>query len=447
MTERSTDSSFSRGSKLSEEDILHYNRIAMDYLRENKYDSAMNFLKQAYHSLKQLKDSLHRQKLFAITFNNLGCFFKRTGQYKEALSYLFKAVEMEKNLPNEFANIAGSHLNICAILSMEGEHERALRHALKSLYLLKNNFNSQPGLISTLIIAYHNVGSEYEHLLQFSDAADCYRRGWELSKDHLGLKNQLTNTLKKSFVVLTERMKNNGDMKSESQSERKSGKRRKRNPRLSVPPPKEERLPVVQIGNAYQRAISHEGGRKTSQNASLDESSYWRNIGVQNRQVSAHEDNSLPSYYQTTRASTSSQNTPHSNSPPKRNIIIANRKPQENKPSSQTLNFRPKNLSEKLDRIEKLEPTPLRKKKINLLVIKAQERTAAVMIQSWWRMILIKRNYAQIKIDMKLKEAEQRARKAVEEFEKLKRQAFNYQKPRADGQKSKIDKSLLISNK
>ncbi|CAG9324353.1 unnamed protein product [Blepharisma stoltei] len=449
MTERSTESTFSRTSRLSEDEILHYNKIAMDYLREGDYDSSMNYLKQAFSSIKSLKDTLPRQKLLAITYNNLGCFFKRTGNHSEALNYLFKAVEMEKNLPNEFANIAGSHLNICAILSNEGEHERALRHALKSLYLLKNNYNSQPGLISTLIIAYHNVGAEYEYLMQFPDAADCYRRGWELSKDHLGLKNSLTMTLKKSFVELTEKMKNNGDMKSESQSEKRAGKVKRRDPRSSVPPPKGEKLPVVQIGNAYQRAISHEGSR-TFNSTSLDETRGWKNLKIQQNRHRSHHEDAINTGH-TTRSSTSSQNSPNSTiNSQRRNIKIITQKQNLTVDLNTKVSiFKPRNLSERVQRSERLTPVmSSKKKKINLLMIKAQERTAAIMIQSWWRGVKARKKYAQIKIDNKLKEAEIKARKAVEEYEKLKRQASQFQRYRVENSnKSKNDSKQVSSSK
>ncbi|OMJ75062.1 hypothetical protein SteCoe_25871 [Stentor coeruleus] len=60
-------------------------------------------------------------------------------------------------------------------------------------------------------------------------------------------------------------------------------------------------------------------------------------------------------------------------------------------------------------------------RKINLAKFKSQERTAAIIIQSWWRKIRARKVYLAIKAEVEMKKAERKARKAVEEYEKLKR--------------------------
>lgn len=44
-------------------------------------------------------------------------FIKRTGKLKVSLRYLKKALQIEIYTLNDKTNIAGTHLNICAILS------------------------------------------------------------------------------------------------------------------------------------------------------------------------------------------------------------------------------------------------------------------------------------------------------------------------------------------
>lgn len=166
MYEETSASSGSGILKENEDNIITQNKQAMDLLRNEKYDHALFFLNQALINVRSLKKSEIKEKLLAITYNNLGCFFRRTGKQQQALDYLFKAAELEKAKKADITDVASTHLNICVILSEKGEHERALRHAMKSLYLLRSCYPANPYVLSSLGIAYHNSGIEYEYLNQ-----------------------------------------------------------------------------------------------------------------------------------------------------------------------------------------------------------------------------------------------------------------------------------------
>ena len=60
--------------------------------------------------------------LLGITFNNIGCYYKRDNKPKVALKYLKKSLEIEIFSNHDKISIAGTHLNICAILSYLGKH-------------------------------------------------------------------------------------------------------------------------------------------------------------------------------------------------------------------------------------------------------------------------------------------------------------------------------------
>jgi hypothetical protein len=54
----------------------------------------------------------------ALTMNNLGCFYKKRNKPNVALNYLQAALQIEEhNKSEDYANMAGTKLNICAILS------------------------------------------------------------------------------------------------------------------------------------------------------------------------------------------------------------------------------------------------------------------------------------------------------------------------------------------
>jgi len=52
------------------------------------------------------------------TYNTLACYFRRINYTKEALEYLYKAIEIRPSVD--------THLNLCAVLSQAGKHDLAL---------------------------------------------------------------------------------------------------------------------------------------------------------------------------------------------------------------------------------------------------------------------------------------------------------------------------------
>lgn len=45
-----------------------------------------------------------------LTYNNLGCYYKKSGKIKQANDYLRQALALDGDNPN-------THLNLCAVLS------------------------------------------------------------------------------------------------------------------------------------------------------------------------------------------------------------------------------------------------------------------------------------------------------------------------------------------
>lgn len=178
--------------------IYSYNRKAMKHLHNEDYDKAYSFLNKAQDLLSSL--SLQNPaKLYNITLNNFACFYKKTGNPLSALNFLKKALELSSKPPVDINNLAATHLNICAILSFINDHNNALSHSLKALNLLKAKFLEDQGVITTLLVAHHNTGIEYEYLSQMPNAFSIYARGYKISQEHLGDEHPLTQSLKRSM--------------------------------------------------------------------------------------------------------------------------------------------------------------------------------------------------------------------------------------------------------
>merc|ERR1719262_1863086 len=129
-------------STLFERLAVGYNTLGMKYLKDGNTDVSLKFFEKA----EALTDpaNLHmttetRLVLRAVTYNNLGCFYKSMCKLHTALQYLRKAQKIEEKSRGKCQNPAGTHLNLCALLSQMGKHQEALQHAERARKLLEAN--------------------------------------------------------------------------------------------------------------------------------------------------------------------------------------------------------------------------------------------------------------------------------------------------------------------
>merc|ERR1719235_245758 len=109
----------------------------------------------------------------------------------------------EVSLHTDDVTAAGTHLNICAILSKLDKHDKAVQHAVCALDLISNRVNSAAHAVtqdeySVLAIAYHNVAVERDYLHQWEQAHKAYQEGFQVAKKCLGEQHPLTQTLGKN---------------------------------------------------------------------------------------------------------------------------------------------------------------------------------------------------------------------------------------------------------
>ena len=72
------------------EQIIRYNKAALEELRLQGFEQSLSYLKQALVMIKKITEEMYRNRLIVITFNNLGSFFKKTNNFPEALKFYTK---------------------------------------------------------------------------------------------------------------------------------------------------------------------------------------------------------------------------------------------------------------------------------------------------------------------------------------------------------------------
>jgi tetratricopeptide (TPR) repeat protein len=179
--------------------ILRLNKVAMDYLLLENFKDTFKLLKKAENILNNEDSDFmpKRLKLFSITFNNLGCYYKKSKKPLVALSYLQRSLELEIELNAESSALASSHLNICAILSSLKRHEEAIIHSQKATEFLEKARKDHPvsgRVLSNLLISYYNSGVELEYLGKFEESYSHYSQAYSICKE-LGNNHPMTRSL------------------------------------------------------------------------------------------------------------------------------------------------------------------------------------------------------------------------------------------------------------
>lgn len=184
--------------------VLSCNRDGMEALRKGQQKAAFEQFKYAEAVLIANQSETDTTSLLAVTCNNLGCYYKKVGKYHGALSYLRRALKMEIELKTHKVTLAGTQLNICAILSKLDKHDKAVQHAMSALELINSLVNeTEPDKVSqddysVLAIAYHNVAVERDFLKEYEKAAAAFQQGHQVAKRCLGEQHPLSQTLQKN---------------------------------------------------------------------------------------------------------------------------------------------------------------------------------------------------------------------------------------------------------
>lgn len=108
------------------ETLTYLNDVALKLLRVNGVDNALKILNKCLEIAHPEPYRVHPD-LQSLTYNHLGCCYRRMGDLEQALYCLQKALHyqeraLEMNIQGrQMDSLSVTHLNMCAVLSQKGK--------------------------------------------------------------------------------------------------------------------------------------------------------------------------------------------------------------------------------------------------------------------------------------------------------------------------------------
>jgi len=220
-----------------------FNDIAGKNVIASNFDKALEYLKHAMKIVrKDDKDGI------LLTLQNFAECYRKMGNLTTATRYLRQAMNVQAELNARPDELARSNLNLCANLSLLGNHEGALRHAEIAIDILRRDIRdsisprehssisdtereqlemhvisehdsdsisishegdnvsyADPKYMETLAVSYYNAGVEYEHLGDIKKCYHLFQQGNEVAQS-LGVHHAITKTLEESSQAIVKKI-------------------------------------------------------------------------------------------------------------------------------------------------------------------------------------------------------------------------------------------------
>ncbi|MBD3370175.1 diguanylate cyclase [Candidatus Fermentibacteria bacterium] len=163
---------------LPEGEELIGSRMKMGFMEHIAGDSdrARELFEAARLSIEALEDEEARRRLFARYYSALGFITANTVSRSKGLELSREAIQLYREMDDRVGEARGL-LNMCAVLSGEGNYEeriKLLNEAVKALI--------EVGDTHSIMVAYVNLGQVYHTLHQTDMSEDYFRRCLELSE-------------------------------------------------------------------------------------------------------------------------------------------------------------------------------------------------------------------------------------------------------------------------
>ncbi len=147
-----------------------YGELGLTKDSQGEYKKAITFYEKALEIDKKTLSPKHPN--LAASYNNIGLVYDSMGEYSKALSSHEKALKIrQQSLPASHPDLAASYKNISIVYKKMGEYSKAISFYEKALKIQQQ---SLPPNHLGLGASYNNIGMLYENIGDYSKARSFY---------------------------------------------------------------------------------------------------------------------------------------------------------------------------------------------------------------------------------------------------------------------------------
>ena len=160
-----------------EDKALYFYQLGWAKKNQGEYKKAVKYYEKSIE-IERTLDKNHPD--LGASYNDIALVYNDIGEYSMALEYYEKDIEIKKvALPKNNPDLATSYNNIALVYDNMSEYSKALEyyeksHKIYEITLPKNHRN--------LAVSYNNIASVYDDMGEYSKALEYYEKSFEIKK-------------------------------------------------------------------------------------------------------------------------------------------------------------------------------------------------------------------------------------------------------------------------
>lgn len=171
--------------------------IGISYYLKGDYNQALSY----YFDALEIAEKIRYKKGVGRLYNNIASIYSNQGKYPEALENHFKALKIREEIGDK-QGIAASLNNIASVYSNEGKYDEALKIHLKSLKQ-KEEIGDKQGIA----YSFSNIAGVYSNQKKYSESLESHFKSLKI-REEIGDKHGIAWSLNNIANIYSEQGKN-----------------------------------------------------------------------------------------------------------------------------------------------------------------------------------------------------------------------------------------------
>ncbi|CAF3776600.1 unnamed protein product [Rotaria sp. Silwood1] len=170
-----------KNASSNDDKAFTYHRLGITKSQQGQYKEAVSFYEKCLEINRKTRPG--DDPSLAETYNDIGVTYNKMGDYSKALEFYEKALKIrEKSLPPYHPDKAETYDNIGALYYRLGDHSKALQFHEKALKIREKTLPPNHPVLAT---SYNNIGGAYNNMGNYSKALEFYDKALKIRENTL----------------------------------------------------------------------------------------------------------------------------------------------------------------------------------------------------------------------------------------------------------------------